>query len=268
MTFPSSLELPVLLNADNLTWTPPADDLPFWTCLDTHGSRWLVKLRGGFYAVRERAFSVIAQALGLSCQSSTYLRMPSHPDPWPFVPAQHESNDDCQLAILFLDEHPLRSTCENCPLPTLNEQFRNRPYDIDVLKMSSVANVLDWARGEMLGILCEMHEPPGRLFTADHSFVQIDNELMFSRNAGADLGDSPWVVDESGRTNAAGLNEAVHLCEQVLSLPDNVFREALLMPGGYHPRMVWSVRKEIESIRPRARDFLKWATHQRKSCSC
>ena len=268
MTFPSSLDLPILLNAEALTWTPPSDDLPFWTCLDTHGTRWLVKLRGGCRAVRERAFSVIAQALGLSCQSSSYLKMPSHPNPWPFSPARHESSDDCQLAIWFLDKHPHPSLCDNCPLLALNEQFRNRPYDVDVLRRSPVTYALDWARGEMLGMLCEMHEPPGRLFTADHSFVQIDNELMFSRSAGADLRDSPWVVDDGGRMKVAGLDEAIHLCEQVLSLPATVFRDAIRMPRGYNPRMIWSVRREIDRIRPRARDFLQWATHLKKAGSC
>lgn len=262
MTYPSSLDLPEQLNAEDLAWTPPSDNLRFWTGLDTNGIRWLVKMRGGFYAVRERAFSVIAQALGISCQSSTYLRMPSKPDPWPFSRASHESSDVCQLAIRFLDEHPHPSHCDSCPLLTLNDQFRSRPYDVDVLRRSPVTNLLDWARGEMLGMLCEMHEPPGRLFTADHSFFQIDNELMFSRSAGADLRDSPWVVGESGQINGAGLNEAILLCEQVLSLPRTVFREALATPEGYNPQMNWSVRREINHIRPRAQDFLMWASHR------
>ena len=253
MTVPCTLELTELLNADDLTWSPPSDDLPFRTCLDPDGVRWLVKFRGGFNAVRERAFSVIAQSLGLSCQSSAYLRMPSQPEHWPFVPATHESTDDCQLAIWFLDEHPPPSRCDNCPLLVLNDQFRKRPYDIELLRMSPIADILDWPRGEMLGMLCEMHELPGRLFTADHSFVQIDNELMFSRHAGADLRDSPWVSGGSGRLNREGLNEAIRLCERVSSLPEAVFREALRMPDGYVPTMLWSVRKEIDCIRPRAR---------------
>ena len=259
MTFPSSLELPELLHAERLAWSPPSDELPFRTCVDADGVRWLVKLRGGFYAVRERAFSVIAQSLGLSCQSSTYLSMPSHRDRWPFSPASHESDDACQLAIRFLDEHPHPSLCDDCPLLTLNDQFANRPFDIDVLARSPITNLLDWARGEMLGMLCEAHEPPGRLFTADHAFVQIDNEQMFSRHAGADLRDSPWVVDESGRVRAAGLKAAIHLCQQVSSLSDAVFRDALRMPVGYRPKMLWSVRREIDHIRPRARNFLRWA---------
>ena len=257
--FPSSLELPELLHAEDLTWSPPSDRLRFRTCVDADGVRWLVKLRGGFNAVRERAFSVIAQSLGLSCQSSTYLRMPSHRERWPFEPASYESDDACQLAIRLLDEHPHPSSCDDCPLPTLNAVCRHRPHDIEELKTFPVRNILDWPRGEMLGMLCNMHEPPDRLFTPDHALVQIDNEQMFSRHAGADLRDSPWVVDESGRVSAAGLNAAIHLCQQVSSLPDAVFRDALRMPVGYRPEMLWSVRREIDRIRPRARDFLRWA---------
>lgn len=268
MTVPPTLELPELLHADDLTWSPPSDHHEFRTRLDTNGVRWLVKLRGGFRAVRERAFSVVAQALGLSCQSSAYLKMPSQTERSPFVPATHEWTDDCQLAIRFIEEHAYPSLCENCPLLTLYHQFRNRPYDFQVLRASPIANILDWPRGEMLGMLCEMHEPPGQLSTADHSFVQIDNELMFSRHAGADLRDSPWVSHQPDQLNQDGLNEGVRLCELVSSLPDTVFSEALRIPHGYEPTMLWSLREEIDCIRPRAREFLGWAArHTTESAS-
>ena len=260
MTFPSTIVMPALLDANDLTWHPPSDNMRFWTCIDTHGTRWLVKFRGGFCAARERAFSIIAQALNISCQSSTFLKMPSQLNLWPSASQKIESTDVCQLAIWLLAEHSHRSLCDNCPLQELNEQFQKRPYDVDLLRTSRVTNLLDWARGEMLGMLCEMHEPPGRLFTADHAFVQIDNELMFARNAGADLRDSPWVIKHDKQINRAGLVEAIRLCEQVLLLPNSVFREANRTPAGYKPRMVWSVRKKIDGIRPRAQDFLKWAT--------
>ena len=113
-------------------------------------------------------------------------------------------------------------------------------------------------------MLCEMHEPPGQLFTTSHEFVQIDNELMFSRAAGADLRDSPWVTDDANRIRPGGLEEAIRLCEQVLSLPDAAFQDAIRTPEGYRPRMLWSVRKQIGLIRPRARDFLQWAALKRE----
>ena len=264
MSFLPSRSLPPLLHADDLKWHAPTKDLHFWTCTDATGARWLVKLRGGFCAVREHAFSVIAQALDISCQSSTFLKMPPRRKPWP-IPAQRSGSTDVyQLAIWLLDEHPHPSHCANCPLPELNTQFARRPYDLDVLRRSRVTGLLDWARGEMLGMLCEMHEPPGRLFTASHAFVQIDNELMFSRAAGADLRDSPWVTDDAKRIRPSGLDEAIRLCEQVLSLSDDVYQDAIRMPEGYRPRMLWSVRKQIGLIRPRARDFLKWAALKRQ----
>ena len=264
MTFPPSRSLPPLLYADDLYWHAPTEDLDFWTCTDTTGTRWLVKLRGGFSAVRERAFSVIAQALDISCQSSTFLKMPPRREPWPILAQRSGSTDVCQLAIWFLDEHPHPSHCDNCPLPELNTQFARRPYDVDLLRQSRVNNLLDWARGEMLGMLCEMHEPPGRLFTSSHAFVQIDNELMFPRAAGADLRDSPWVTDDANQTRRSGLEEAIRLCEQVLSLSDALYQDAIRMPEGYRPQMLWSVRKQIGLIRPRARDFLQWAALKRQ----
>jgi hypothetical protein len=140
----------------------------------------------------------------------------------------------------------------------LKKRLQNRPYDVDLLKTSRVANAIDIARGEMLGRLCEMYEPPGLLFTRSHVFVQIDNELMFSQDAAANLWDSPWVrVD--GRLKQSGLVEAILLCQSVLSLRDDVFREALDLPDGYKPKMCWSLRRQIDAIRPRARRFLQMA---------
>ena len=264
MSFPPSFSLPQLLHANDLDWQTHTEGSDIWTCTDATGTRWLVKLRGGFHAIRERAFSVIAQALDTSCQSSTFLKMPPRRKTWPIPATTSGPTDVNQLAIRLLDEHPHYSHCTNCPLPELNTQFRRRPYELDVLRRSTVTRLLDWARGEMLGMLCEMHEPPGQLFTTSHEFVQIDNELMFSRDAGTDLRDSPWVADDAKRIRPSGLEEAIRLCEQVLSLPDAVYQDAIRMPKGYRPRMPWSVREQIGLIRPLARAFLHWAALKRQ----
>ena len=55
MQFPPSRLLPALMYSDELQWFPPTDRLRFWTGLDRHGVRWLIKFSGGFCAVRERA---------------------------------------------------------------------------------------------------------------------------------------------------------------------------------------------------------------------
>ena len=148
--------------------------------------------------------------------------------------------------------------CDDCPIEELDRQMRDSPYDMEVLKASPIARAMSMARGQMLGMLCEVLEPPGRLFTRDHLFVQIDNEFMFSRSAGANLWASPWVMDD-GRIRPSGLEEAIQLCKQVLSLPDEVFQQALRLPQFYRPYMSWSVWREVEAIRPRARKFLETA---------
>lgn len=257
--FPPSRSLPLLLSPLDWTWHPLSSRQHFWVGEDTDGTHWLVKFRGGFNAVRERAFSIIAQALGISCQSSTFLKFPRDFSLFPSV----DSTDVHDLAIWFLDKHEPGQPCDDCPLEELSRQWRLSPNDVEVLRESPVANAIDMARGQMLGMLCEMHEPPGYLFTRDHLFVQIDNELMFSRSAGANLWDSPWVTDD-GQVRQSGLDEAVRLCEQVLSLPDEIFQEALRLPPGYQPRMIWSVRREINAICPRARTFLETAAGRAK----
>jgi len=256
--FPSSRSLPPLLSPNGWSWHPPSDNQPFWLGDDTDGRRWLVKFRGGFNAVRERAFSIIAQALGISCQSSTFLKVPRDCPPFRSASPTVDSTDVYQLATWFFDEHERGQPCNDCPLKELNRHWQLSPYDVEVLRVTAVAHAIDMARGQMLGMLCEMHEPPGWLFTRNHVFVQIDNELMFSRSAGADLWDSPWVTDD-GRIRQTGLDEAVRFCEQVLSLPDEIFQEALQLPPSYRPRMIWSIRREINAIHPRARMFLKRA---------
>ncbi|MBK1839076.1 hypothetical protein JHL17_16820 [Azospirillum sp. YIM B02556] len=151
-------------------------------------------------------------------------------------------------AILFLDEHPHCACGPDCPIEALRAEFNKAPV-VETLRASSVLGAEDWARGEMLGSLCDMHEPPGTLFTADHRFVQIDNELMFSSHADADLWQLHWLATDTG------VDLAVKLCQQVLDLPDAVFDEALKFPQGVE--VAWDLCAELDRVRLRARTFLE-----------
>lgn len=111
------------------------------------------------------------------------------------------------------------------------------------------------ARGQMLGSLCDMFEQPEFLFTRNHSLVQIDNELMFSENAGANLWRSQW-IREHGQVKRDGLALAIQLCEEVVELPDQVFLEAIQLPEAFKPEIEWCLDSQVECIRPRARKFL------------
>ena len=128
-----------------------------------------------------------------------------------------------------------------------------------MLRQSKKTRLLDLADRDVIGTLCESHEPLGRLFIAGHAFVQIDNELMFLHATGTSLRASPWVTEDAKRIRPSGLDEAIRLCKQVLSLTDDVHKATIRMLEGYSPLMPWSVRRQIWIIRPRAQDFLEWA---------
>ena len=239
-------DLPLLLSSLGWSWTRGTGH-DIWIGSDEDGTRWMVKARGSFNAARERAFAIIAQSLGISCQSSTFVELPST-DP-PFRSGRCSSH--MHSAILLLDEHPYSACGPDCPIEALRAELDRAPA-VETLRVSSVISAEDWPRGEILGALCDMHEPPGRLFTTDHRFVQIDNELMFSSGAGADLWQLDWL--ETG----AGVDLAVRLCQDVLNLPVVVFEEALNCPP--EVEMVWDLRGELEQMRSRARTFLEQAS--------
>lgn len=251
MDIPDSETLPLLVSSVGWKWSSPDAACEFWIGEDADCQRWLVKMRGAFNGLRERAFSVIAQAVGISCQSSTFLKVTEKCPPF----LQSSSQDVFQLAILFMDEHEVGYCSETCPLRELNRRFDRYPYDAETLKELQIDHIKDLPRGEMLGMLCEMHEPPGYFFTRDHSYVQIDNELMFSKNAGGELETSPW-LKYNGAINKYGRLEAADLCEKILSLDNEIFEKALQLPEGYQVDMSWNLKEEIHKIQPRAQAFL------------
>jgi len=248
--FPPSRSLPLLLSSDSWEWNR-SSRRDFWIGTDLDGMQWLVKIRGGFRAARERAFSIIAQALGISCQSSTFVKLSSKCLPRHL----NEYADPIHSAIIFLDEHPEGRCSDDCPIDGLNLKFNSSPYDVTLLPNLGITDAIDWARGEMLGMLCNQFEPPGALITRQHMFIQIDNELMFSKGE-ADLFECYWVSKAKGRLRQAGTTEAIRLCEQILSLPDAVFEEALRTPRGALRNAPWSLRREVMGVRGRAQSFL------------
>jgi len=226
-------------------WTRGAGH-DIWIGTGGDGTRWMVKPRGSFNAARERAFAIVAQSLGISCQSSTFVELPSNSPPY----RSERCSTQVHSAILLLDEHPYRACGPDCPIEALRAEINKAPV-VETLRASSVFSAEDWARGEMLGSLCDMHELPGVLFTTDHRFVQIDNELMFSPGAGADLWQLDWL------TNDTGVDLALRLCQEILDLPAIVFEEALNFPPGVE--LDWNLCAELDQMRSRARTFLEQA---------
>lgn len=250
--FPPSAALPLILSAEGWSWTRHPHQIRFWIGTDPAGVRWLVKGRGGFNAARERAFSIIAQALDISCQSSTFVRLPHGCPPR----ASRDMVQEIQSAIVLLDEHPCQPCVGGCPLQNLRQQLVATPRDLDVLRSSDVEHAIDWVRGDMLTWICGRAEPPDRLFTQQHRFVQIDNEQMFCPGHDADLWKSRWLRNERKEIQEDGVAEAVRLCRLILDLSDEVFDDALQLPPNFDQAFSWDLRAEIVLIKPRAAAFI------------
>jgi hypothetical protein len=255
--FPPIKELPIMQYSENWQWTSCLSlGTDFWIAEDEDGRKWLVKLRGSFYAFRERTFSSIAQHLKISCQSSTFLKIPSGSEP--LLGTRQASQN--QLAICLIPEHIHGFCGDECPLRSYTETFSAADDKSAALNDSQIPNALDWARGEMLGYICDMHEPPDRLFTPNHEFVQIDNEMMFT-NAHADFWECVWLKSDQDEWSEVGIREAQKLCESVAALSDESIAGATEIPTDYVVEMLWDVPQMANSIRNRAASYLAEIKH-------
>lgn len=217
-SFPLISELPLIQHSKDWIWHRSDVGRDFWIGEDHEGSEWLLKVTGSFRALRERAFSVIAQNLGISCQSSTFLTLSPECEPQ----RNMQPDGSNQLAIWFILEHEAGCCGDTCPLRSFSKIFEDAHDAVIALRHSSVPNAIDWVRGEILGHLCDMHEPPGRLFTRDHKLVIIDNELTFAK-APADIWECEWLWTVDGEWSEPGLKEVRNVCEAVANLSDDVF---------------------------------------------
>jgi len=85
--FPKIRTLPRLVNAEGWTWSKAELGVEhrrrFWVGTDPDGTRWVVKMRGWYNAVREHIYASLGQRLGICVQSSVYLRLPDEAPPRP-----------------------------------------------------------------------------------------------------------------------------------------------------------------------------------------
>jgi hypothetical protein len=121
-----------------------------------------------------------------------------------------------------------------------------------------VKNMLDWARAEILGHLCGQFERSDRVFTRDHEFVLVDNELMWSVRA-----ESPWKcrwLVFKDRTSEAGVRLARELCRQFCDVPNDEIDQIGRPPTDFldeaHNVDHRDLRKNIRQARQAAREFL------------
>lgn len=264
-TFPLIKDLPLMAVADDWKWEGPMSGPPMqkpgfpdrsWIGTDPDGRRWIVKMRGGTYAYREHAFAALAQYLGLSCQSSIFLRLPT--DAPPLANCDNRSRN--QLAMWLFDEHKNESCSSRCLWEEFRMQFnaRGQADDVEALLNSKVINMADWARGAILGHLCGQFEPGEYLITRDHEFVLIDNECMWNSDR-IDLTQCKWLF-HNGKRSDAGVELAFEICRHLGNLQDQEIDRIATIPREFlaePKRMSFpNLRKKIRLAKQAAKTFL------------
>jgi hypothetical protein len=243
-------ELPEVLDTTGWHWSPfqapVAISNGFWVGTDKSGQRWLTKLTGAFKAYREIVFGRVAQRMGWSCQSSVFMRVDSDS-----ARKLGVSASSIHAAHWFLNEHVHPPCALSCPLSPLVGKPISRVEDIADL---SVANILDWSKGDFAACLFGGNEPPGRLFTAAHEFVIIDSELMFSTRPSS-LSDTLW-WGEDNTPAASGVAMARQVCADFVGLGRPYLDEALRIPSGVKVDELWPIGPLLEQSFTYAQCFL------------
>jgi hypothetical protein len=220
--FPLIAELPALLVANEWCWEPCSFRGECVIGIDPESRRWLVQIRGSQRAYQEHVFARLAQHLGISCQSSVLLQIPSSN----FPPLDDTlNNDTSQLAIWLMEEHDSGNCAASCLFK--DGLAKSTASESDLLQWlnSGLPHVVDLVKGDLLGYLCGGAEKPDRFWTADHQYVVIDNERMFECEP--NLSACPWMDWSTGR------NLAKELLECLASIPDEELCRMAELPSGY-----------------------------------
>jgi len=241
----------IKLYGDHYSWSwSKIQDNNFWIGHEINGTKWLVKGRGSFYALRERAAAYLLQTVGINSQSSSFLILPDNSLPVTEKP----DIERYQLAIRYIDEHD--GDCvdlDNCPLDKLDDQFDKAREKVSFLKTNPISNIIDWVKVDVMACLCGANEPSGRLFSRDHKMYVIDNELMFSTKPSNPIVGTDWFEEEYDAT----MNLTLDLCERLSKINKRDIQLFTAIPDGYVVNELWSITKLIEFTVQYAKDFFK-----------
>jgi len=249
MRYPKIVDLPLQVDATNWTWSKTEDN-GFYIGHETNGTKWLVKCRGSFCALRERAAAYLMQAVGINTQSSSFLVLPDNSLPV----LEKPSIERYQLAILYIDEH--NDDCvdgDSCPLNNINEQFKKAPQKVPFLKTCSISNMIDWVKLEVIACLFGANEPSDRLFSKDHTMFVIDNEQMFSTDPSNPIGCTSWFEEEYDATMKLTLD----LCERLSKMTKQDVNIFTTVPDRYIVNELWPIADLMTRTVQCAKDFLQ-----------
>lgn len=256
-SFPSMVDVPPVLSTKGWQWRqikhPCHPSNGHWIGTDREGHRWLTKLRGAFYAYREIVFGKLAEQMGWSCQTSTYIRL----DP-ASVATLGVSNGTIHAAHWYLDEHGPKPCSPSCPMRALAEV-----RSLEDLEGVAVAHLMDWPKSEFAAYIFGANEVSDRLFTATHEFVIIDSEQMFATGP-CSFETAFWVrPDIVASQRAKGFELAATTCADVSRLSPTQVAEALKVPRGVSIHRRWPIAPKIKQSVNFASQYVR--DHPRRS---
>lgn len=252
MIYPRIENLPLQVDSSSWSWSKTRK-WKFWIGHEADGTKWLMKGRGSFYALRERASAYLLQSIGINSQSSTFIILSEESLPV----AGDPDIERYQLAIRYIDEHG--EDCvhgKKCPLKGLNNQFKEAPPKVSFLETCSIENIIDWVKLEVMACLCGANEPSDRLFSEDHIMYVIDNEQMFSTRPSNPITCTSWFEIEYDTTMKITLD----LCKRLSNISNRDIKVFTTIPAGYVVKELWSIPKLMKSTVEFAKQFLKYNT--------
>ncbi len=235
-SFPLIKDLPLVIGTNGWQWEkfltpgPPQND--FWLGTDKEGNKWLTKLRSDFYAYREIVFARIAQKMGWSCQSSTFIQLD-------IESAKELGSHDSRIhaAHWFMEEHQPQPCSIDCAIHDLIDRHA---HSINELHDVEVTHILDWPKSEFAACLFGANEPPGKLITVNHEFVIIDSEQMFSTEP-CPLDGTVWWNLPDGSPSPAGRALALEVCRELNGLTSSDIEDALSIPASITVQQRWPI---------------------------
>ena len=249
-SFPFIDDIPAVLDTTGWNWerlaAPHACSHDFWVGFDREGNRWLTKLRGAFYAYREIAFARLAQRMGWSCQSSSFLHLDRQS-----AKELGVSTSEAHAAHWFMNEHAQSACSPECQFSFL----LNRSVEtVDDLCGSEIEHLLDWPKSDFAACLFGANEPPGRLITIDHELVIIDSEQMFATGP-CTLDGTAWWNRPDGSPSPTGRTLALEVCRNLCGLSAADVEDALTVPKGVSVHKKWPIAPKLKMSRKFAAEF-------------
>ena len=249
-SFPCIDDVPPLLKTSGWEWkryNPTACD--FWIGTDLDGSRWLTKLRGGFRGYRELVFARLAQRIGWSCQTSTFIELGDEA----VRVFDKPEIERFHAAHWFMPEHPATACSTSCPMTLL---INPSIPSINELETFPISNILDWAKSDFAALLFGAHEPSGCFVTQAHEFVIIDSELMF-HSGPQPLKWSSWWNKSDGTPSIRGRHLALEVCHQIAAFTESELDAFLRIPEPVEFEHLWSIAPLLKASHCFAKEFAR-----------